>query len=165
MAFPSLPAFELLQGQTAVLKKGSVIIGQAMSVSPQAQTNTNKHSRIGDFRQKTSYSASNNTVQVQFYAEHDPAQLGAFLGVDKPGTGGWVGTEELRLNTTLPGYDLTIEIYDENSGDAVLEGIWTLENFKPNQMGFNVEADNVTMFNLSGDVDDIYLIPEAGLGA
>ena len=164
MAFPTLPAFELMDGQVAVLKKGTDMIGQAARVNPQAQSATSKHARLGSSSKKTRYDAVESRVSVEFYTEHTLQQLGEMLGTSFPASGGWVGTEKIQLNSTLSAYDLTIEVYNDNV-TGTLEWTLTMKNFKPATFSIQFQADNVSMATLDGECDEFYIEPEAALGA
>jgi hypothetical protein len=169
MASPTgvtMPAFEVAEGQVFVLKKGTQVIGQVSRINPRSQTPSRKIARIGDTTKKTSLSPTESNVSMELYHEMDPNDLGALLGVPKPGSGGWVGTEEIRLNNTVAPYDLTIEVYDGAVGTGdVLQGKWTLDNFRPASMNVNIQADAAATVTVDGEVDDIYYTPEDGVGA
>lgn len=168
MASPTtVPAFQLQEGQVYVVKKSTSVIGQVVRINPQSQVQTRKVARLGDTTKKTSYQPTEHTVSLELYTEYDPAQLALLLGgTAKPGSGGWVGTEKLFLNPTIAAYNLLIEVYDAaTDGADNLQGIWTLENFKPTSLNVNIQADNPSTITMNGEMDDLYYEPEAGVGA
>lgn len=169
MANPSgvtMPAFEVLEGQVFILKKGSTVFGQVISINPQSQTPTKKIARLGDTNKSTSYSPTEHSLKLEIYAEKDPNEMGALLGVAKPGSGGWVGTEQIRLNATIAAYDLTIDVYNAATGSGdVKQGTWTIDNFKPANFNIQIQAENAAQVSLDGECDDIYYVPVAGIGA
>lgn len=169
MASPSpvtMPAFEVVEGQVYVVKKSTKVLGQMSSITLNSQTSTKKLARLGDTGKSTSYSPAEYTANLEMYSEFDPDQLGVMLGVTKPVSGGWVGTEVLRLNATTAAYDLTVEVYGSATGTSdVIKGIWTLTNFKISSMNVPITADNASTITLQGDCDDIKYIPSAGVGA
>lgn len=168
MASPTtVPAFQLQEGQVYVVKKSTNVIGQVVRINPQSQVQTRKVARLGDTTKKTSYQPTEHTVSMELYTEYDPAQLAHLLGgTAKPGSGGWVGTEKLFLNPTITAYDLTIEVYDAaTDGADNLVGAWTLDNFKPTSLNVNIQADNPSTITMNGEMDDLWYIPAAGVGA
>ena len=168
MASPTtLPTLEYLEGQVAVLLKGSTVLGQVVSVSPQSQSATRKLARLGDTDKVTSYGPAEHSLSIELYAERDPDQLAALLGGStKPGSGGWVGTEILHLNPTITAYNLTLDIYDAaTSGTDNKIGSWTFAGFKPSSLSAPFSADNVANVTMNGECSSISYTPVAGYGA
>lgn len=163
----TMPTFELQEGFLYVVKKGSDVIGQMLSIEMSAQVPTRKVPRLGDTNKKTTYGATEFSARCELYSEQDPDQLAKLLaGTQKPNTGGWVGTEQLKINPSVGAYDLTVNVYDKNTGsDDALVGAYTIKNFKPTQLQFRVQADNPTTISMSGEPDEWYYIPAAGVGA
>ncbi len=168
MASPTtLPTLQVQEGQLYVLRKGvSTIIGQAVRVQPQSNVPTRKIPRLGDTNKATSYQPAEHSVSIEIYAERDPAQMAQLLGGStKPVSGGWAGTEELRLNPTVAAFDLFVDVYETATGSGdVLAGTWTLDNFKPSSLSVPVQADNVVTHTINGEIDDLYYTPAAGYG-
>ena len=163
----TMPAFELQEGFLYVVKKGTDIIGQMLSIEMSSQVPSRKVPRLGDTNKKTTYGSTEYSARCELYSEKDPDQLAKLLGgTQKPASGGWVGTEQLAINPSITPYDLKVDVYDENtgSGDAVV-GTYTIVNFKPTQLQFRVQADNPTTISMSGEPDSWYYSPAAGVGA
>ena len=167
MASPSpvtMPAIELAEGSVFILKKGAVVIGQAINVRPKSSVPTKKVARIGDTNKNVSYQPAEHSVDIEIYTEFDPNQLAALLGgTAKPGSGGWVGTEILRLNPSIAAFDLTLEMYKTALGTSdALAGIWTMDDFKPTSLDLNVQSENASTITINGECADIFYEPEAG---
>lgn len=163
----TMPAFELQEGFLYVVRKGTDVLGQMLSIEMSAQVPTRKVPRLGDTNKKTTYGSTEYSVRCELYSEEDPDQLAKLLnGTQKPGTGGWLGTEELVINPSAAAYDLEVDVYDQNTGtgDAVV-GTYTIVNFKPTQLQFRVQADNPTTISMSGEPDRWYYSPTAAVGA
>jgi hypothetical protein len=158
---------EVTEGSVFVLRKATKIIGQAIRVQPKSQIPTKKIARIGDTTKKVSYQPTESSVNIEIYTEFDPDQLAAVLGgTQKPGSGGWVGTEQLVLNPTITAYDLILDQYDGALGTGdTLVGTWTMKNFKPTSLDLNVQSDNPATITINGEMENFYLVPHAGLGA
>ncbi len=170
MSSPSgvtMPAIEILESSVYVLKKGTQVLGQVVSVQPQSQIQSRKLARIGDTNKTTSYSPAEHSFNVEVYAEKDPNEMAALLGgTQKPVSGGWVGTEQLRLNPTVAKFDMTMEVYGSATGsNDELQGTWHIKGFKPTTLNPSVQADANVTIQINGECDDIYYQPEAGIGA
>ena len=170
MANPSpaagtFPNLELNESSVFVLRKGSSIIGQAIRVQPKSTIPTKKVARLGDTTKKVSYQPTESSVAIEIYTEKDPDQLAMLLaGTQKPGGGGWVGTEKLFLNPTITAYDLLVDQYNAATGTSdTLVGTWTMKNFKPTSLDLNVQSDNPATITINGEMEDFYLSPAAGL--
>ena len=170
MASPSpitMPTFEVTQSSVYVVKKGSLVLGQVASANPQSNVPSRKLARLGDTNKHTTYQPAEHSMQLQMYSEFDPDQLAEILGgTIKPSTGGWAGTETLRLNPSIAAFDLTIDVYDAATGVSdTLQGAWTIDNFKPTTLNIPMGADSEITYTLNGECDDIYFSPDAGIGA
>ncbi|HNT76018.1 MAG TPA: hypothetical protein PKH77_13465 [Anaerolineae bacterium] len=168
MASPTtVPAFQVQEGQVFIVKKGTDVIGQVTRINPQAQSQTRKIARLGDTTKKVSYQPTEFTVSMEMYSEYDPKQLAILLaGTQKPGSGGWVGTEVLFLNPTIAAYDLLIDVYDAaTDGSDTKVGTWTLDNYKPTSLNINIQADNPATITLNGEMENLTYTPTAGTGA
>ena len=168
MATPTtMPALTYTEGQVYVLRKGTDVIGQALSVQLQSNIPTRKLARIGDTNKSTSYAPAEHTANIQMYSEFDPDQLAKMLGgTQKPTTGGWVGTETLYLNPSVAAYDLFVDVYDAaTDGSDVLQGTWTISSFKPSSLSVPIQADNAIILTLNGECTALTYSPEAGIGA
>lgn len=163
----SMPTFSLLPGQVYVLKKGSRICGQVLSLNPQSQAPTKKVSRIGDTAKSTSFSPVEHTMQMEIYISKDFEELADLLGFTVPASGGWVGTEQIGLNPTVSTYTLTIETYDANTGLNAdnLVGTWTITGYRPSSLNVQIQAENESTATLNGEPGNIYYVPAAGVGA
>lgn len=167
MASPSpvtMPAIQLVEGSVFILKKATTVIGQAINVRPKSSVPTKKVARIGDTNKNVSYQPTEHSVDIEIYTEFDPSQLAALLGgTAKPGSGGWAGTEQLRLNPSVAAFDLTLEVYKTALGTSdSLAGIWTMDNFKPTSLDLNVQSENSSTITINGECADIFYEPEAG---
>lgn len=169
MASPSgvtMPAFEVLEGFLYVLKKDTTVLGQCLRIQAQSQIPSRKVARIGDTTKKVTRQPTEHTANLEIYAEKDPDNLGKLLGVSKPVSGGWAGTEKLTLNPSITPADLTIEVYNAATGTGDTKvGSWTLKNFVPTSLTIPVQADSVVTHQMNGECDDIYYSPAAGTGA
>ena len=170
MASPSpvtMPTLELVEGSVYVLKKATKVIGQAISVRPKASVPSKKVARIGDTNKKVSYQPAEHSVSIELFTEFDPDQLAALMGgTQKPASGGWAGTEKILLNPTIVAFDLILETYLTASGVSdVIQGIWTMKNFKPTSLDLNVQSESSSTITVSGEMDDLYYIPSSGIGA
>lgn len=170
MASPSgvtMPTVEILEGSVYVLLKGTAVLGQVISVQPQSQVQSRKLARIGDTNKTTSYSPAEHSFNVEVYAERDPNEMAALLGgTAKPVSGGWVGTEQLRLNPTVAKFDLKIDVYNAATGSGdTKQGTWHIVGFKPTTLNPTIQADAVVTIQINGECDDIYYQPAAGIGA
>lgn len=161
-----MPNFEVLEGFLYVLKKGTTVIGQCSRVQANSQIPSRKVPRIGDTSKKIVRQPTEHTCNLEIYAERDPDQMGNLLGVTKPTSGGWVGTEKLTLNPSISPYDLLVEVYDAATGTGdTLVGKWTMKNFVPTSLSLPIQADSVVTHAINGECDDIYYTPSAGTGA
>lgn len=169
MASPAgvtMPDFEVLEGFLYVLKKGTAVIGQALRVQAQSQIPSRKVARLGDTSKKTTRAPTEHTANLEIYAEADVDQLGKILGVTKPASGGWVGTEKISLNPSIAAADYTLEVYNAATGTGDTKmGTWTLKNFVPTSLTVAPQADAVVTHQINGECDDIYYTPAAGTGA
>lgn len=171
MASPSpvtMPSLVIQESSTYVVRKGaSIVLGQAARISLQSNVPTRKLPRLGDTNKKTSYGVAEHSIQLEIYAEQDPIQLAQVLGgTTKPVSGGWAGTEELRINPTVAPYTLYVDVYDGATGTADdLVGTWTLTDFKPSSLSAGIQGDSPVSYQINGEVSDIFFSPEAGVGA
>lgn len=170
MANPSpvtMPTMEVNEGSVFILRKSTSVLGQVIRVQPKSTIPTKKVARIGDTTKKVSYQPTESSVSIEIYTEKDPDQLAILLaGTQKPGSGGWVGTEKLFLNPTITAYDLSLDQYDAATGTSdTLVGVWTLKNFKPTSLDLNVQSDNPATITINGEMEDFYLTPQDNVGA
>lgn len=164
----TMQAFEIVESAQAVVRKGaSDVLGQVASISLNSNVPTRKVARVGDTSKSTSYQPTEHSGSIVIYTELDPDEFGALFGVTKPASGGWAGTEVIRLNPTIAAFDVFIDIYDAATGvsgdDKV--GIWTLDNFKPTSLQVQIESDTTMQITVNFECDDIFYEPEAGVGA
>ena len=163
MASPSpvtMPAFEVTESQVYVVKKSTTVMGQMASFAMQSNVPSRKVARIGDTNKSTSYSPAEHSANMELYSEFDPDELATILG--DPKGGNWAGTEELRLNSTITAYDLTVEVYDAATGVSdTLLATWTIDNFKPTSLAVQIRADSPVTYTINGECDDIFLTPES----
>lgn len=163
----TMPPFEVLEGQVYIVLKGTAVFGQVISINPQSQISTKKVARLGDTNKSTSYQPAEHSFSMEVYSEKDPNELAMLLGgTAKPSSGGWVGTEQLRLNATVAAYDLKIDVYNAatGSGDAK-QGTWFLIGCKPASMNIQIQAENPGTVSINGECNDLYYTPAAGIGA
>lgn len=163
----TMPALDLLESSVAVLRKSSTVLGQVVRVQPQSQIPTRKVARLGDTNKYTSYQPAEHSLQLEIYGQKTVKEMALLLGgTAMPGSGGWVGTEVLRLNPTVAKFDLLLDVYDAATGTGDdLQGTWTFKNFKPTTLNPNYQSDSSLTFTINGECDDIYYEPEAGIGA
>lgn len=163
----TMATFEVLEGQVYVLVKGSSVFGQVLSINPQSQISTKKVARLGDTNKSTSYQPAEHSFSLEVYSEKDPNELAMLLGgTTKPGSGGWAGTEQLRLNATVTAYDLKVDVYGSATGSGdVKQGTWHLIGCKPASMNVQIQAENPSTISINGECNDIYYAPAAGIGA
>lgn len=170
----TMPTFEVTQSSVYVVKKyvdggaNDIVLGQVANANPQSNVPSRKLARLGDTNKHTTYQPAEHSMQLQMYSEFDPDQLAAVLGgTTKPVSGGWSGYEQLRLNPSVTAFDLVIEVYLSAtgiSGTDVLQGQWTIDNFKPTTLNIPIGADSEVTYTLNGECDDIWYTPEAQIG-
>ena len=170
MASPSpvtMPAFQVTEGQVFILRKASTVLGQVSRVNPRSNTPSRKIARLGDTNKSTSLAPTEHTISVEIYHETDPSELAAILGgTAKPGSGGWVGTEQLFLNATVTPFDLSVDVYDGATGTSdSLVGTWEIADFRPASMNVNIQADSAATITIDGEPASIIFEPAAGVGA
>jgi hypothetical protein len=162
----TMATFEYVESSQYVILKGSVVLGQVQSASINSQINTRKIARIGDSSKSTAYDPVEHTGSFGVYSELDPDDLGRILGVTKPGSGGWAGTEVLKLDNTIAAADYYLDVYDGATGTGdVKVGRWTLDNLKPSTLQMQVQAGNDTVLTINFSCDAITYTPTAGVGA
>lgn len=162
----TMPTFEYVESSQYVLLKGTYVFGQVQSFSSNGQINTRKIARIGDTTKSTAYDPVENSGSFALYSELDPNDLGRILGVTKPTSGGWAGTEVLKLDNTIAGATYYLDEYDGATGTGdVKVGRWTLTNLKPSSLQLQVQAGNDTVYTINWSCDAISYTPTAGVGA
>lgn len=163
----TVPTLEIQEGFLYLVRKGTDVLGQMLSVEMSVQTPTRKLPRLGDTQKVVSYGASEFSFRCELYTEKDPDQLAKLLGgTQKPGSGGWAGTEMLKINAAIAVYDLLVDVYGTNTGDSDSKvGTWTIKNFKPTQLQIRIQSENASTISMSGEPTEWYLSPAAGVGA
>lgn len=161
------PTLEIQEGFLYLVRKGTDVLGQMLSVEMSVQTPTRKLPRLGDTQKIISYGASEFSFRCELYTEKDPDQLAKLLaGTQKPTTGGWEGTETLKINSAVAPYDLLIDVYGTNTGTSDAKvGTWTVKNFKPTQLQIRIQSENASTISMTGEPTEWYLGPAAGVGA
>lgn len=163
----TMPTFEIVPSAQYVARKGaSDVLGQVASINMTSNVPVEKVARVGDTSKSTSYKPAEHNGSIELYTEEDPDELAALLGVTKPASGGWAGTEVIRLNPTIAAFDVFVDVYDGATGVSDTKvGQWTIDNFKPTSMNLTVGADSNVTITVNFECDDIFNEPEAGVGA
>src|SRR5262249_11823436 len=145
--------------------KSTHYFGQVAKIELDATVPTKKVARVGDTSKKTSYQPTEATGSFDLYSEYDPDETALLLGVAKPGSGGWVGTEVIQLVPSIAAYDIVIEVYTDNSSSATKVGAYTITNFKPTGWKLPIGADSDITGAFTFSCDYWAYTPAAGVGA
>ena len=99
-------------------------------------------------------------VTLHIYVENDVTELARALGVVKPG-GGWAGTEEIDLDPSFIA-DFKVDNYDGTDSASLLVFTEYLNEFQPNKLTMNLEAEgDVRIAEMSGTAVAYYIVPVA----
>lgn len=135
---------------------------QGRVLTPDQAADEREYKRIGDRSSVKVASTVATSVNITLYVENDIEELARVLGVVRPG-GGWVGTEELKLDPTKI-IDFKIENYSGiDVGSALLFAEY-VNRFRGSKLTMALDAEgDVRIAEITGACDDYYIIPAAGV--
>ena len=139
-----------------------VLMNQGRVLSPNQSGDTSEYSRIGDKNKKTVANTLKTDAEVHVYVEDNLTEVAAIMaGLTRPG-GGWVGTEEIQLDTTIV-HNFKVENYDGITTAAALKNVEYLTGWQSSGLGAPLEAEgDVRIFTFPGAASSYYIIPAAG---
>lgn len=167
MPFPTIPTFEKKRKHLIVLKKGTTIFGQIQSFTINETISVTDDMRISDTTVYNTRDNKNSTLNITLYLQDDMSEFAALMGgTSLPTAGGWTGTETIKLDPDATKSNLTIEMYDNDTSAAALQGYWSISSFAPTTNNMTVgNAGGALVTTIDGICDDIEYLPQAGVGA
>ena len=167
MPFPTIPAKATSKKKHHfVLKKSSTVLGQIRSFTVDETINVTEESRIGDSTRYRERDDKTSNLNMIVYVQDSLKELAALLGETLNPATGWVGDEVIKLDPDSTAADYTVEMYDNISGTAVLQGAWTIDNWQPTTLSMLVgDNQGSIVATVNGVCDDIYYTPAAGIGS
>ena len=167
MAFPTIPAKATSKKKHHfVLKKSTTVLGQIRSFTIDETINVTEESRISDttrFRERDDKTSNLNMV---VYLQDSLKELAALFGNTLNPATGWAGTESIKLDPDSTAADYTIEMYNNVSGSAVLQGTWTVDNWQPTSLNIPVgDNQGSVVATVNGVCEALYYTPAAGIGS
>jgi len=141
------------------------LLNQGRVVTPNQTTDTKEYKRIGDKNSRKVPGTVGTEITLNLYLDDDLKELARALGIKKPVSGGWVGTEVIQLDPSLVA-DLKVENYNGASVGATLLFTEYINEFQPGTLNPNLDAEgDARIAELSGTAATYYIMPVAGLGA
>ena len=139
-----------------------VLMNQGRVFSPNQSGDTPEYSRIGDKNKKKVANTLTTDAEVHVYVEDDITELARIMaGEVRPGNG-WVGTEEIQLDTTVI-HNFKVDNYDGIDTSSTLLFTEYLTSWQASGMGAPLEAEgDVRIFTFPGAASSYYIIPAAG---
>lgn len=142
------------------------MLGQIRSFTVDETINVSEESRISDSTRYRERDDKTSNLNMVVYVQDSVEELAALFGASLNKTTGWAGTETIKLNPDSTAADYTVEVYNNTSGSAVLQGTWTIDNWQPTSLNMPV-GDNAgsIVATVNGACEDIYYTPAAGIGS
>lgn len=124
MAKPTLDSLDRRKPSWYAIYWGSASTGlalsQAKSIEVTASIEVSSAKRIGTDTAIKNKVSKEYTGQIAIYVDNDLAEVGEILGVSKPGSGGWLGSEVIQLDVDAASVDVEAEAYDDEDGTTLL---------------------------------------------
>lgn len=166
MAFPAIPTLEQKKKVHIVVKSGSTVLGQIRSFTLDETISVSEEDRISD---NTTYrSRDDKDVNLSFvvYIQNSMKEWAIFMGGSTlPGSGGWLGSEVLKLDTASAVQNFTLELYDVTTGSGAVQGIWTVTGWNAISQSIPVGGAGSTVATINGTATACTYTPSAGVGA
>jgi len=138
------------------------LLDQARAITPNSTSDERNYARIGDASTLTVGGQVTTSVTLQVYMDNNLEEVARVLGIKRP-SGGWIGTETIRLDPTRVS-DLKIESYDGVDVGADLLYTEMIYGFRPTGFSVPEEAEgDVRIAEINGSCSAYYIIPKAGL--
>lgn len=138
------------------------LIDQGRVSSPEQAAEEKVYNRIGDENKLKVAGQIETNVSLALYLDDDVEEIARVLGTVRPG-GGWVGTEEIKLDPTKVS-DLKIVNFDGVTASASILFTEYINRFRPMRLAPPLDADgDVRIVELSGSATAYYIIPGAGV--
>lgn len=137
------------------------LLDQGKVSTPSSSAEEKTYNRIGDLNTLKLGGQVTTDVTLQVYVDDHLDEVARVLGYIRPG-GGWVGTENIKLDPTKVS-DLKIESYDGTDVGSTLLFTEYINQFRPMNFSIPEDADgDVRIAELSGSCVAYYIIPVAG---
>lgn len=165
MAYPPIRTRDTQRKHEYVMIVDGLVMGQVRSFNINETINTATENRISDTTLFKTREDKDSRITIELYMQDNMREFAAVMGGETlPATGGWLGTEVIKLDPDSSGITVQIEVYD-SIADGNLQGTYTLLNF-------NATSNSIPVGNVEGSVvatieaacDDISYAPEAGVG-
>lgn len=150
-----------------MLKKGSTVLGQLKDFSPDSQVNTSDEGRLSDSTVYVDRSSDKHNVNFQLYVDDTYKEVAALLGYTLNPATGWVGNETIGLNPDIAAADYTVEVYNNTSATAVLQGTHYINDWVPITQSMPVsDGQGSVVVTINGVAEGgLYYTPAAGIGS
>lgn len=140
-----------------------VLLNEGRVITPNQSADETEYGRIGDKNKLKIANAVATDVAVQVYFEDNLKEVARILGGDVRPGGGWVGTEEIELDTTVV-HNFKVESYNGITVGAALLFTEYVNSWKANGVGTPLDAEgDVRIAEFSGAAASYYIIPAAGV--
>jgi hypothetical protein len=137
------------------------LMDQGKIATPDATADEKTYDRIGDEDQLTVAGQIKNSVTLQVYVDDHLDEVARVLGYVRPG-GGWLGTENIKLDPTKVS-DIKLESYNGVAVGSALLFTECVNSFRPLKFSIPEDASgDVRIAELSGSCTSYYIIPVAG---
>lgn len=140
-----------------------VLLNEGRVITPNQSGDETEYSRIGDKNKLKVANTVTTDVAVQVYFEDNLTEVARILGGNVRPGGGWVGTEEIQLDTTVI-HNFKVENYDGITAGAALLFTEYVNSWRPSGVGTPLDAEgDVRIAEFSGAASSYYIIPAAGV--
>jgi hypothetical protein len=162
----ALPTFDITTGRQYVLFKGAIALGQVVNFSPRITSSQSRVPRIGDSNKKVVSDVAENQLSIELYTQKSLKEVALLMGTTIPvgGSGPWDGTTTITLNPDVPAFDMVVKVYTTpDSGSNALVQTWTMTNFKPSSLSFQVSADSPALTcSIEGSFEGFSILVASG---